>query len=66
MVLQKYILTSSPPEDEERRLHHVMIRVVTNDRIYLFHLRFDCNIAAFLILFLSIFRIGLQVIVDKK
>ena len=68
LVLQKYMNAfEQPPEDEERKHHHVMIRVAMSNRIYLFHHRIVCNIAAaFLILVLGIFRIGLQVIVDKK
>ena len=67
IVLQKYMNPfEQPPEDEERKRHHVMIPVAMNNRIYLIHLRFGRNIAAFLILFLGIFRIGLQVIVEKK
>ena len=55
-----------PPEDEERKRHHVMIRVAMNNRTYRFRHRYDRIIAAFLILFLGIFRICLLVIVDKK
>ena len=43
-----------------------MIRVAMNNRIYRFRHRSGRNLAAFLILFLGIFRIGLLVIVDKK
>ena len=43
-----------------------MIRVAMNNRTYRFCHSYDRNIAAFLILFLGIFTIGLLVIVDKK
>ena len=67
IVLQKYMNPfEQPPEDEERKRHHVMIRVAMNNRIYRCRHRYDRNIAAFLILFLGIFRIGLLLIVDKK
>ena len=52
-VLQKYVNPfEQPQEDEERKRHHVMIRVAMNYRIYLFPHRFGRNIASFLILFL--------------
>ena len=66
IVLQIYMNPYEQPPDDEERKHPVMIRVAMNNRIYVFHHRFSRNIPAFLILFLSIFRIGLQVIVDKK
>ena len=67
IVLQKYMNPfEQPPEDEERKRHHVMIRAAINNRTYRFRHRYDRNIAAFLILFLGIFRIGLLVIVHKK
>ena len=67
IVLQKYMNPfEQPREDEERKRHHVMIRVAMNNRIYRFRHRSGRNLAAFLILFLGIFRIGLLVIVDKR
>ena len=67
IVLQKYMNPfEQPPEDEERKRHHVMIRVAMNNRIYRLRHRYGSNLAAFLILFLGIFRIGWLVIVDKK
>ena len=66
-VLQKYMTPFEQlREDEERKRHHVMIRVAMNNRIYRFRHRYSSNLAAFLILFLGIFRIGWLVIVDKK
>ena len=55
-----------PPEDEERKRRHVMIRVAMNNRIYHFPHRYGSNLAAFLICFLCIFRISLLVIVNRK
>ena len=67
IVLQKYMTPFEQlREDEERKRHHVMIRVAMNNRIYRFRHRYGSNLAAFLILFLGIFRIGWLVIVDKK
>ena len=61
ILLQKYMNPFEQPqeEDEERKRHHGMIRVATNNRTYHFRHRYDSNIAAFLIIFLGIFRIGL-------
>ena len=67
IVLQIYMNPfEQPSEDEERKRRHVMICIAMNNRIYRFRHRYGRNLAAFLILFLGIFRIGLLVIVDKK
>ena len=67
IVLQKYMnRLEQPSEDEERKHHHVMIYVAMNNRICRFCHRYCSNLAAFLILFYSIFQISLLVIVDKK
>ena len=67
IVLQKYMNPfEQPSEEEERKRHHMMIRVAMNDRIYRFRHRYCRNLAAFLILLFGIFRIGLLVIVGKK
>ena len=44
----------------------MMILVAMNIRIFCFRHSYASNLAAFLILFLGIFRNGLLVIVDKK
>ena len=52
IVLQKYMTPFEQlREDEERKRHHVMIRVAMNNRIYRFRHRYGSNLAAFLILF---------------